>query len=537
MSDAPQAPTITSGADATFTVGAAGSYTLTTVGNPAASLSENGTLPTGVTFSDNGDGTGTLAGTPAVGSGGVYDFSITASNGVSPDATQSFTLTVDEAPSITSGDAATFTAGTNGTFTVTTSGYPVAAITESGNLATGVSLTDNGDGTATISGTPAAGTGGAYVVTVGASNGVSPDASQSFTLTVNEAPSITSGASTTFTVGTNGSFTVTSTGFPTAALSETGSLPSGVTFADNADGTGTLSGSPATGTGGVYVVHLHANNGIGTAAAQTFTLTVDEPAGLTSGSSTTFKVGKAGTFTVTTSGYPAGAITENGDLPAGVTFTDNGDGTATLAGTAAAHSGGVYPITFSADNGVGGAANQSFSLTVDEAPYFTSAELGDVLPEAAEWLPGHGGRIPGADVKQHHRVGHAAQGDDVLPRDHHRDAEEEGHVPGPSDRLERYQSERDPDLHDHRRWVRDYDDVAPASDRGHAVQHPAAGPGRCDALQVGGRWIASEWADPVEAWPAVRDGARQRCRRETSRSTSRRRITAHPCKRRRRPSP
>ncbi len=102
-----------------------------------------------------------------------------------------------------------------------------------------------------------------------------------------------------------------------------------------------------------------------------------------------------------------------------MTFTDNGDGTATLAGTAAAHSGGVYPITFSADNGVGSAANQSFSLTVDEAPYFTSAELGDVLPEAAEWLPGHGGRIPGADVKQHHRVGHAAQGDDVHPRDHH----------------------------------------------------------------------------------------------------------------------
>jgi hypothetical protein len=372
-SNAPQAPTITSAADATFTVGAAGSYTVTTVGNPAASLSESGTLPSGLTFADNGDGTGTLAGTPAAGTGGVYDFTVTASNGVSPDANQSFTVTVNEAPSITSGDASTFTAGTNGTFSVTTSGYPVAAITESGNLPSGVTLTDNGDGTATISGTPAAGTGGTYAVTVGASNGVSPDASQSFTLTVNEAPSITSGASTTFTVGTNGSVTVTSTGFPTAALSETGSLPSGVTFTDNSDGTGTLSGSPATGTGGVYVVTLHANNGIGTAAKQTFTLTVDESAGITSGSNTTFKVGKAGSFTVMTSGYPAGAITENGGLPSGVTFTDNGDGTATLAGTAAAHTGGVYPITFSADNGVGSAANQSFSLTVDEAPYFTSA--------------------------------------------------------------------------------------------------------------------------------------------------------------------
>ena len=85
-----------------------------------------------------------------------------------------------------------------------------------------MNLTDNGDGTATISGTPAAGTGGAYSITIRASNGVSPDASQSFTLTVDEAPSITSGASTTFTVGTTGSFAVTSSGYPAAALSESG---------------------------------------------------------------------------------------------------------------------------------------------------------------------------------------------------------------------------------------------------------------------------------------------------------------------------
>ena len=55
-------------------------------------------LPSGVTFSDNGDGTATLAGTPAAGTGGSYPITITATNGVSPDATQSFTLTVDEAP-------------------------------------------------------------------------------------------------------------------------------------------------------------------------------------------------------------------------------------------------------------------------------------------------------------------------------------------------------------------------------------------------------------------------------------------------------
>ena len=47
-----------------------------------------------MTFTDNGDGTATLAGTPATGPAGRYPITITATNGVSPDATQSFTLTV-----------------------------------------------------------------------------------------------------------------------------------------------------------------------------------------------------------------------------------------------------------------------------------------------------------------------------------------------------------------------------------------------------------------------------------------------------------
>jgi hypothetical protein len=47
-----------------------------------------------VDFTDNGDGTATLAGTPST--SGSYPITITASNGVSPDYTQSFTLTVNE---------------------------------------------------------------------------------------------------------------------------------------------------------------------------------------------------------------------------------------------------------------------------------------------------------------------------------------------------------------------------------------------------------------------------------------------------------
>ena len=82
----------------------------TTAGNPATTtLTKTGTLPAGVSFTDNGDGTATIAGTPNAGTGGVYTITITASNGVAPDATQTFTLTVNEPPHITSANHATFT--------------------------------------------------------------------------------------------------------------------------------------------------------------------------------------------------------------------------------------------------------------------------------------------------------------------------------------------------------------------------------------------------------------------------------------------
>ena len=87
------APSITSANNTTFTVGAAGSFTVTTTGSPTPSLTESGTLPSGVTFKDNGNGTATLSGTPAAGTAGSYPITITASNGVGTAATQSFTLT------------------------------------------------------------------------------------------------------------------------------------------------------------------------------------------------------------------------------------------------------------------------------------------------------------------------------------------------------------------------------------------------------------------------------------------------------------
>jgi hypothetical protein len=120
---ATQAPEITSPASTNFTAGQAGSFTVEASGvpgGPTLTLSDGGaSLPSGVSFVDNGDGTATLSGTPSAAGVGSYPFTITAANGVSPSATQAFTLTVEAAgssphPIISTGTATNVTA-TSGT--------------------------------------------------------------------------------------------------------------------------------------------------------------------------------------------------------------------------------------------------------------------------------------------------------------------------------------------------------------------------------------------------------------------------------------
>ena len=88
------------------------------------------------------------------------------------------------------------------------------------------------------------------------------------------APTITTLGQATITVGTAGSYTLFASGSPEPSFTETGALPSGVTFASNGNGTATLSGTPASGSGGTYALSITASNGTGNAANQSFLLTV-----------------------------------------------------------------------------------------------------------------------------------------------------------------------------------------------------------------------------------------------------------------------
>jgi len=380
-------PRILSVNNATFVVGTANTFTVKALSTvPKTTLSFTGALPAGVIFTANNNGTATLSGNPAAGTQGVYIITLTAQNGTLPNATQLFTLTVQDAvpifrtPTITSAASTTFTAGVEGTFTVRTSALPTASLTLTGTMPDWLAFVDNTDGTATIVGAPDLGGAASYTFTITAANGIAPDAVQTFTLFVlNTSPAITSVDNATFVVSTSNSFTVkTKATSPISVLSFTGTLPSGVSFVSNANGTATLSGTPAAASGGTYPLIITASNGTPPDAVQNFTLTVQAtppvlhaPA-ITSATATTFTVGSHGTFTVTTTGTPTSQVTLIGPQPSWLSYVDNTDGTATLSGTPDSGSDASYSYTITAANGVVPNATQSFVLTVTQAPTFTS---------------------------------------------------------------------------------------------------------------------------------------------------------------------
>ena len=207
-----------------------------------------------------------MSGTPTAASGGTHTVTFKATNAAGTT-TQSFVLTVDAAPAFTSAATSTATVGVPYSFTVKTTGYPVPSIT-TGTLPRGLSFTDNGNGTGTLSGTPNAGTGGVYKITISAANSA-VTSTQTFTLTVRQPPVITSAPTATATHGTSFSFTFTATGYPLPTITHTGTV-AGLKWAAGS-GTLTLSGTPTTA--GIYTLTVTATNSSGN-AIETFSLTV-----------------------------------------------------------------------------------------------------------------------------------------------------------------------------------------------------------------------------------------------------------------------
>ena len=172
-----QAPAITSAGSTSFTVGTANSFTVAATGSPAPTLSESGTLPSGVSFNA---ALGVLSGTPSGGTGGIYPMMITAQNGVGSNATQSFTLTVNQAPaitvqpasqSLTVGQSAIFSVAAKGTapmgYQWQKNGVPIGGATSSSYTTPATTASDNGARfTATVTNSAGSASSAAATLTV-----------------------------------------------------------------------------------------------------------------------------------------------------------------------------------------------------------------------------------------------------------------------------------------------------------------------------------------------------------------------------------
>jgi hypothetical protein len=268
------------------------------------------------------------------------------------------------------GQPVTFTATVSSGGTPITSGSGDTVTFKDGSATLG-SGTVNGSGVATFN-TSSLSVGAHSILAVyGGDSNNAGSSSTAQSQTVNKASSTTSLAVVPNSITLGQSATVTATVNPqyTGTPSDTLNISDGLSGTGNtctitlASGTGQCSLTP-TANGTLTVSGAYSGDSNFATSTGTASLTVTgTPAAITSAASTTFTAGSAGAFMVTTTGTPTPALTDTGSLPSGVTFHDNGTGTAMLAGTATA--AGTYPITIKAHDGVGTDATQNFTLTVN----------------------------------------------------------------------------------------------------------------------------------------------------------------------------
>ena len=169
-------------------------------------------------------------------------------------------------------------------------------------------------------------------------------------------------------------------------INATGSVPDGeqVTLedADNNNsvvGSGRLSGGSASiavsnlsaGQHEIFAIYPGDAALTGSQSTDVAYQTVYQSPFFSSAAEATFPVGELDSFTITAGGYQPPILSENANdgLPIGVTFDPT---TGILSGAPAPGTEGTYTLNFTADNGIGTDAQQTFILTVRaETPVIT----------------------------------------------------------------------------------------------------------------------------------------------------------------------
>jgi len=323
-------------------------------------------LPAFASLTDNGDGTGSISVNPDFADAGSYTITVTVADNGSPvlSDTQTLTLTVsdiNQAPVLAPIGNQSVAEGGGLSVAISASDADANNVSFSATgLPAFASLTDNGDGTASLAVNPSFTDAGTYTVTVSVTDDGTPALGDSETLDIvvggtNQAPVLDAVGNQNVDEGASLSIGLTANDADgdTLVLSATG-LPAFASLIDNGDGTGSISVNPGFADAGSYTITVTvADNGSPVLSdAQTLTLTVSDinqapvlaPIGNQAGA-------EGGSLTVAISANDADAnnvsFSATG-LPAFASLTDNGDGTASLAINPSFTDAGTYSATINA---------------------------------------------------------------------------------------------------------------------------------------------------------------------------------------------
>jgi len=286
-------PVLTAPATETVVVGSTLNFDVTATDADGDHVTLTGSaLPPGSTFNDNGDDTGTFLWSPVSGQAGTYTASFSGNDGRGGSGSASTEITVtggvvgNHAPTLSAPTAQSVNEGATLTFEVTGSDQDGDHVTLSGSvLPPGSTFVDHGDDTGTFTWTPGSGQVGTHTASFTGTDGHGGSGSASTQITVtaapeNHPPTLSAPAAVSVDEGQNLTFAVTASDpdGDHVALSAN-SPPSGATFVDNGDNTGTFSWTPDSTQSGVYAVTFVGNDGHGGTGSATTTITVNDVSG------------------------------------------------------------------------------------------------------------------------------------------------------------------------------------------------------------------------------------------------------------------
>ncbi|MCP4407848.1 MAG: tandem-95 repeat protein [Gammaproteobacteria bacterium] len=295
---------------------------------------------------------------------------------------------VNDAPQFTSVPLTTAVEGAGYSYNITSTDPDLGdtlVITTPDGLPDWLSLVGTGNGSATLTGTPANSDVGSHSISLRVTDAAGLFADQAFTLdvsNVNNAPVFSSTAETTATENASYLYNITASD-PDAGDALTITAPNGLpgwlaltTIGNN--GKGTLTGTPLDGDVGSHSVTLRVTDAGGSFADQNFTITVtnvDNAPVFSSTAITTATEGVLYSYPITTTDLDTGdtlTITSASTLPTWLTLTDHGGGNATLSGTPQNEHIGPHPVSLLVTDSTSLTATQGFSIEVQAVP--TQAE-------------------------------------------------------------------------------------------------------------------------------------------------------------------